>query len=381
VDGERRGVDDDGLACASVGGPKVNGADRRGLPPALQLLLGLAAAVIILLGMRIAAGVIVPLLLATVVTMAVLPLLEFLTRHRMPRWLAYLVTVIVIFAAIAFVVMLGFSGVARLIDEVPKYHEPYAARMQDLKTALGAAGGGVSATTQGQGILAPDRVSSVATDLLRHLEGTLKLASLTLGLVLFLLWEATTLSSKFSQTPPQVGPLLARLENFTRDTRSFVRGATLTGLATGAAVGLLLWLLHVDYPLLWATLAFFLSFIPTLGLILAMLPPALLALVSSGWTKALLVVLGFLLVHIVVEDLLGHRIIARRTNLSLAVVILSALVWGWVLGPLGALLAVPMTLLVRRLFIEAYDESGWVSTLLGGVRPAGKTAGTSEPVP
>jgi AI-2 transport protein TqsA len=371
---DQRVVDDDGPgggAPAPGSEAQLNSGDRRGLPPALQLLLGLAAAVVILLGMRVAADVIVPLLLALVVTMAVMPLLTLLTRHRVPRWLAYLITVIVTFAAIAFVVLLGFSGAARLAAEVPQYHDQYATRMQDLKGTLAGA-------TQGHGILGADRVSSLAADLLHHLDNALELAIVTLGLTLFMLWEATTLSDRFSQTPPRVGPTLARLENFTRDTRRFVAGTTFTGLTTGIAVGLVLWLLGVDYPLLWATLAFFLSFIPTLGLILAMIPPALLALVQSGWTKALFVVLAFLLIHVLIEDLFGHRVLARRTNLSLAVVILSVLVWGWVLGPLGALLAVPMTLLVKRLFLEAYVESGWVSTLLAGARPAGKGAETSD---
>lgn len=380
--GSERLVGDDDASdkvSASAGETQPNGGERRGLPPALLLLLGLAAVVIILLGMRVAAALIVPLLLALVITLAVSPLIDFLTRHRLPRWLAYVVTVIVTFAAIAFVVTLGFSGVARLIAAIPQYRGQYAGRMQDLRGSLGGLGGHLSATTQGQGILGAARVSGVAKNLLRDLERALKLTTLTLGLVIFMLWQATTLRSRFSQTPPQVGPTLARLERFTRDTRRFVVGATFTGLATAIAAGLFLWLLGVSYPLLWATLAFFLSFIPTLGLLLAMLPPALLALVQSGWTKALLVVAGFLLIHILIEDLYGHRVVARRTNLSLAVVIVSVLVWGWVLGPLGALLAVPMTLLVRRLFVEAFDQTGWVTTLLGGLPPAAKGGSTSEP--
>ena len=109
--------------------------------------------------------------------------------------------------------------------------------------------------------------------------------------------------------------------------------------------------------MLWATLAFVMSFIPTLGPLIAMLPPAYLALLEMGWTEALLVVLGFIVIYALVGNLVGRRMIAHRTDLSLVVVIVSVVVWGWVLGLLGGLLAVPMTLLVRRLFVEAYDES------------------------
>lgn len=154
--GSERLVGDDDASdkvSASAGETQPNGGERRGLPPALLLLLGLAAVVIILLGMRVAAALIVPLLLALVITLAVSPLIDFLTRHRLPRWLAYVVTVIVTFAAIAFVVTLGFSGVARLIAAIPQYRGQYAGRMQDLRGSLGGLGGHLSATTQGQGIL------------------------------------------------------------------------------------------------------------------------------------------------------------------------------------------------------------------------------------
>jgi predicted PurR-regulated permease PerM len=342
------------------------------LSPSLRLLLGIAAAAIVLLAMRAAAEVIVPLLLALVITMAVSPLLNLLMRHRFPRWLAWLLTVVVTVAVMVFVVVLGFAGVARLIATIPQYHDQFTARMQDLTGAVGRGRIDISSVTEGRrAILGPDRVTNLAITLLQHAEGALKLTSLTLLVVFFMLWEATTISIKFSQTPPQVGRALVRLESFTRDMRSFVQATAISGLVAGVAVGIFLWLLGVDFPVLWATLAFVMSFIPTLGPLIAMLPPAYLALLEMGWADALLVVLGFILIYAVVGNLVGRRMIAHRTDLSLVVVIVSVVVWGWVLGLLGGLLAVPMTLLVRRLFVEAYDESGWVTGMLGSARRGG----------
>jgi AI-2 transport protein TqsA len=344
-------------------------AGSTGLSPSLRLLLGLAAAAIVLLAMRAAASVIVPLLLALVITMAVSPLLSLLMRHRVPRWLAWLLTVIVTVAAVAFVVILGFAGVARLLATIPQYHDQFAARMQDLTGTTDRTGIDVSGVTTGRhAILGADRVTSLAITLLHHAERALKLASLTLLVVFFMLWEATTITMRFSQTPPQVSRTLARMEDFTRDMRGFVQATAISGLVAGIAVGIFLWLLGVDFPLLWATLAFVMSFIPTLGPIIAMVPPAYLALLEMGWSQALLVVLGFIVIYALVGNLVGRRMIAQRTDLSLVVVIVSVVVWGWVLGLLGGLLAVPMTLLVRRLFVEAYDESRWVTGLLGSAR-------------
>jgi AI-2 transport protein TqsA len=350
-------------------GPEATAASGRGLSPSLRLLLGIASAAIILLAMRAAAEVIVPLLLALVITMAISPLLGLLMRHHVPRRLAWLSTVIVTILAVVFVVLLGFAGVARLIVTIPQYQDRWASRMQGMTNTVDGTGVDLSALTTAKAILGPERVTNVAVKLLQHAEGALSLTTLTLLVVFFMLWEATTITIRFSQTPPQITRTLARLEDFTRDMRGFVQATAISGLVAGTAVGIFLWLLGVDFPLLWATLAFVMSFIPTLGPIIALVPPAFLALLEMGWTTALLVVIGFIVIYGLVGNLVGRRMIARRTDLSLVVVIVSVVVWGWVLGLLGGLLAVPLTLLVRRLFLEAYDESRWVTGLLGNVRP------------
>ncbi len=191
------------------------------------------------------------------------------------------------------------------------------------------------------------------------------LGLLTLLLVLFMLGEATTISLRFASTPPRVSASLARLEDFTRDMRRFVQATTITGLIEGVAVTVLLWVIGVHYAPLWGLLAFFMAFIPTLGALLAMAPPAFLALLEQGWLQAIAVAVGILLIYVIIGNAVGRRLVAHHTNLSPLAVVISVVVWGWVLGLLGGLLAVPMTLLVRRLFIEAYDESGWATALLG----------------
>jgi AI-2 transport protein TqsA len=381
--GKAVGVEDQdqsasGLPVSAVEAPLTR-QDAGRLSPSLRLLLGLAAVAIVLLAMRVAAPVIVPLLLALVITMAVAPLLRILMRHGVPRWLAWLATVVVTVVAVAFVIVLGFAGVAKLIGTIPQYQDEFAARMQDLTRTVDKGGIDISGITSGRdAILSADRVTHVSIALLKHAEGALKLTSLTLLVVFFMLWEATTINIKFSQTPPRISPALARLENYSRDMRAFVQATATSGLVAGVAIGVFLWLLGVDFPLLWATLAFVMSFIPTLGPIIAMLPPAYLALLETGWTQALLVVLGFIMIYAVVGNLVGRRMIAHRTNLSLLVVIVSVVVWGWVLGLLGGLLAVPLTLLVRRLFVEAYDEYNWVTGLLGNVRRDEQSGGSSS---
>jgi predicted PurR-regulated permease PerM len=339
-----------------------------GVTPALRLLLALAAGAILLLALRVAASIVDPIVLALVVTVAVSPLLTGLIRRGVPAWLAWLITVIVTLAAVAFVVVVGLTGIARLIGEVPRYQSELAVRWQHARTALQHVGLDSSGLTQGHSaFLDPQRVTKVAVHVLQVARRAVSTGLLTLLLVLFMLGEAASVGLRFAATPPRVSKTLARLEVFTGDMRQFVQATTIAGLVAGAAVTAFLALIGVRYPLLWGLFAFFMAFIPTLGPLLAIAPPTFLALLESGWSKALLTAVGMFVVFLIVGNLVGRRLVARRTNLSTLTVVLSVVLWGWVLGLLGGLLAVPMTLLVRRLFIEVYDESGWATALLGRV--------------
>jgi predicted PurR-regulated permease PerM len=201
--------------------------------------------------------------------------------------------------------------------------------------------------------------------LLQSLRTVLGGVILTLLIVYFMLAESTTLQLKFSMTPPAVSPTLQRLESFTRDMRAFVQATSIIGALNGLAVGLFIWAIGVDFPVLWGVWAFFMTFIPTLGFFFTVLPPAILALVTGGWRDALVVLVGVLVIYIVTGSLRSGRFVGRRLNLSPLAILLSILLWGWVLGIMGGLLAVPMTLLVRRLFVEAFEESRWMTDLLG----------------
>lgn len=234
-----------------------------------------------------------------------------------------------------------------------------------------------SGLTQGDGaVFSSQHIIQIGLGLLNAVRQVLGTVALTLLITFFMLAEATTLQRKFAMTPPSISPTLQRLELFTRDMRSFVQATAVIGLVNGVAAGIFLWLLGVDFPVLWGVFAFLMTFIPTLGFVVAVVPPAFLALLSSGWKQSLLVLLGYLVIHAVTGSMRSGRFVGRRLNLSPLAILLSIILWGWVLGLMGGLLAVPMTLLVRRLFVEAYDESRWMTDLLG--RPAKIDPGLAE---
>jgi AI-2 transport protein TqsA len=347
--------------------------------PMQRLLITAAAVAVILIFMRMTASVLVPVLLALVITMAVSPFLNWLIRHHFPPIIAWLLTVIVTTAAVVFVFVLGGIGVARLIGELSAYTSTLQTRLSDANGVLGHLGLNGSGLIGKGGVLAPERVINVSIRILDLVRKLLGGVSLTLLIVFFMLAESITLQLKFSRTPPRVSPVLLRLELFTRDMRAFVQATAIIGIINGIAAGVFLYLLGIDFPVMWGLFAFLMTFIPTLGFFIAVIPPVLMGLLSGGWHTALLIFIGYLVIWAITGTLRSGRFVGRRLNLAPVVILLSIILWGWVLGLMGGLLAVPMTLLVRRMLLEAYDESRWITDLLG--RPAWTQPEADGPAP
>jgi AI-2 transport protein TqsA len=181
--------------------------------------------------------------------------------------------------------------------------------------------------------------------------------------VLFMLMEASTISVKLKSGV--AGGAVRRMEDMTSDMRAFIKVTAVMGAIVAILDTILLVVLGVPNALLWGFLSFFFSFIPFIGFVIAMVPPVIMALITGGWVSALVVAAGYIVLNTVSDNLFKPRIMGSQTNLSPLTVFLSVMLWGWVLGALGALLAVPMTLLAKRLVIEAYDEWKWFSVVIG----------------
>jgi predicted PurR-regulated permease PerM len=151
-------------------------------------------------------------------------------------------------------------------------------------------------------------------------------------------------------------------------------------LATGILVGCWLWGLDVDFPLVWALLAFLMNFIPTLGSLLAGVPAVLLALVQHGPGRALAVVVGYLVINLILGTIIEPHLMGRRFGLSTLVVFLSLVFWGWVWGPVGMLLSVPLTMLLKIL-MENSEEFRWIAMLLDAHPPEQPAAVQATPGP
>jgi predicted PurR-regulated permease PerM len=214
------------------------------------------------------------------------------------------------------------------------------------------------------GIFHPGWVMALAGGIFSALSSVLANVFLILLTVVFILLEAADLPEKLRVVLKNPERSLSAIEKFSQSAKRYLVIKTLISAATGLVIWLWLLILGVDYPVLWGMLSFLLNYVPNIGPIIAALPVALLALVQLGVGSALLTVLGFVVVHIVLGNLIEPKVMGKGLSLSPLVVFLSLVFWGWVLGPLGMILSVPMTSLVK-IALESYKDTRGLAIMLG----------------
>ncbi len=181
----------------------------------------------------------------------------------------------------------------------------------------------------------------------------------------FLLIEAGGFGGKLREAFDPSEPAYAYLQKVTTNLNSFLVAQTLVGLITGASVTIMLWLLGVQFAILWGFVAFLMNFIPYIGSILAAVPPTLMAFIQYGpGTEVLLVIAGFLLVNLVVNYAIYPRVMGQSVDLSMFIILAGMVVWGYILGPIGLILSVPLTAVIK-ISLESYAGSRWLAVLLG----------------
>ena len=213
--------------------------------------------------------------------------------------------------------------------------------------------------------------------LLTGLAGALTNAFLILITVIFILLEASGFFAKLRTTVADPDRSFETIDKFLSTIQRYMAIKTVVSLATGIAITVWLAILGVDYPLLWGLLAFLLNYVPNIGSLLAAVPPVLLALLQLGVGPALLTALGYLVVNIVIGTVIEPRFMGRGLGLSTLIVFLSLVFWGWVLGPVGMFLSVPLTMTIK-IGLDSSENTRWIAVLMG---PEAQVDAASQPPP
>ena len=328
-----------------------------------NLLVTLAAFVIVVAGMKTAASLLVPFLLALFLSVLIAAPFSWLQRKGLPAGVALLI-VLGLFIAVVFVVgRLVGTSVQDFYSNLPVYQ----ARLQDITAGSLAWLSGMGIQVSGElvsGYLDPRKAMSLVADMLSGMGKILTNGFLILVTVIFIMLEAAGFSDKWRVASANAEASLRRFRSASENINRYMGIKTLTSLATGIASAVWLAILGVDHPVLWGVLAFLLNFVPNIGSIIAAVPPVVLALVQLGPVSAILTATGFLVVNIAIGTFLEPRFMGSGLGLSTLVVFLSLVFWGWVLGPVGMLLSVPLTIAIK-IVLDSHEDTRWMAVILG----------------
>lgn len=315
------------------------------MPRALTILLGGAAAVVVVAGVRSIAWLVAPAMLALLVVVAVSPAHRWLRGRGAPPWLATLTVVVLVYGVLAVVAVTVVISGARLVAMLPEFAR------HDLVVRAERALVGLDPRRMLVGLLGD--LTSLTTSLV-----------FLLALLLFLGVEVRWADARLAGVAADRPHLREALVEFARRTRRYLVVTTVFGLVVAALDTVALVLLGIPLAVLWGVLSFVTNYIPNIGFLLGVVPPAVLALLQHGPRRALAVLAFYAVLNFVVQSLIQPRFTGDAAGLSATATFLALVFWAWVLGPLGALLAVPLTVLVKVLLVDIDPAAGWAAALL-----------------
>ncbi|WP_227317504.1 AI-2E family transporter [Cedecea davisae] len=329
---------------------------------ALKAVIMLGMLVIILVGIKAAADIIVPFILALFIAVILNPLIRRLERLRVPRVLA--ISLVIVIIILSMVLLLAYLGTSlnELARTLPQYRSSLAVPLQTLEPWLQRAGISVS-VDQLMKYVDPNALMTLVTGLLTQLSNAMTSIFLLLLTVVFMLIEVPKLPRKLQQLMSRPEEGMGAIQRALDSVSHYLVLKTAISIVTGIVVWGMLAALEVRFAFIWGLLAFALNYIPNIGSVIAAIPPVVQVLVFNGLYEALIVVAGYLVINLVFGNILEPRMMGRGLGLSTLVVFLSLIFWGWLLGPVGMLLSVPLTIAVK-IALEQTEGGKSIAVLL-----------------
>jgi predicted PurR-regulated permease PerM len=323
----------------------------------------LASFVIIVAGMKAAESIVVPFLLSLFISIIALPPFIWLQQKKIPKAIAL---VLIILSFLLFIFLIGLLIGTSINDfsvKLPFYEQKLQTQTQDLIAWLKDKQF-IESDFQIASQFNPSAILQIAGDVFNQLSNLFANGFLILLTIIFILLEEASIPIKLKSMAANPDDSIERIKAVTRNINKYITLKTIMNLCNALLVAIFLLSMGIDYYLLWALLAFILNYIPTIGSFFALLPPSLLALVQFGFIEAIVVVVGFIIINTLIGNIIEPRFMGRGLGLSTLVVFLSLIFWGWILGPIGMLLSVPLTITIK-IALDSSDETRWLSILLG----------------
>ncbi|MEF2977575.1 AI-2E family transporter [Subtercola sp. YIM 133946] len=348
--------------------PAAGLASRAGLSPATRVLLTLAAAVVVVVGFSLGKSIIGPFALAAVIVIIVHPLRHPLERRGAPRWLATAAVLVAAYAILAVMGALILLAATQFVALLKQNSGEVSSTIDSLTGALGGLGFDLSSLTASGGPLDTSTLVSAAASVGSAVASTATAFFFILVYIIFMGADA----ARYGEIPPALArakaSTISSLQHYSSGVRRYFVVSAIFGLIVAILDGLLLWALGVPGAFIWAVLAFVTNFIPNIGFVLGLVPAAVFALLSGGWVVALIVVVAYCVINALLQEVVQPKFVSDAVDLSLTLTFASVVFWVAVIGPIGALLAIPLTLLLREIVIGTDPGASWSRWLTGDNR-------------
>lgn len=348
------------------------------IPRGVVVLLGVASAVLTAAGLRSFADIAGPVFLALVMTIAVSPLRTLLIRRGVQRWVAALVALVTV---IGFLVGLAAAlalSIARLATLLPSYQGKLTELIDGVRGWLADRGVGDQEVQAALQKFDFGKLFGVLQGWVTGLLGIFSNLALIVVLLFFMGIDATRFTQRLGQMA-RVRPELANaLVGFARGTTQYLIVSTIFGLIVAVVDVAVLYLLDIPLPWLWGLLAFITNYIPNVGFVIGVVPPALLGLLDHGLSTMIWVLVAYSVVNFIIQSIIQPKVVGDAVGLSTTLTFLSLVFWAWILGPLGAVLAIPLSLLVKALLLDVDPSTRWLSGLISGGQLPEPTADTPD---
>jgi predicted PurR-regulated permease PerM len=334
------------------------------LGPALKTVLVLAGLVVVIFGLRIAGGFFLPMLTALFLAVISSPIVRWLEkRARAPEALAILLTLLLDMGLVVGFGALIWTSFVEFAAALPTYQIAFDQLVRDAVDGLRAWGFQIDYGALNE-LRSAGAVLGLVGNVVEELTRIVSNAILVILLLAFLLFEIGAAREKLHVLLGRANPHIERSAHAAYEIQRYLVVKTVLSVLTGVLTGCWMAVMGLDFPLLWGLLAFLLNYIPSLGPAISLVPPVIVALLTLGPAGAAGVAAGHVSIGFVIGNVLEPRMMGQTLGLSTLVVFASMFFWGWLWGPVGALFAVPLTMLLRSA-LEIGDETRWIAILLG----------------
>lgn len=342
---------------------------RPGLPRLAMVVIVAGSLVLVLAGARTTSGIIGPAFLALVLTITVHPVRRALVRRNVPEWVVAIAVVLSVYLLLFSVSIALLVSAGRLAALLPQYQDEFQGYVTDVTNWLASLGVTEEQATSAAKSIDPSSLVGLIGDAFSAILGVLSNFFFVLTVALMMAFDTGGVERVLAVVRRSRPHLVDAMISFAHGTRVYMGVAAGFGFIVAVIDGIALYLMGVPGAFIWAVLAFVTNFIPNIGFVIGVIPPAIIGLLEGGPALMIGVIVVYSVINVVIQSVIQPRYVGDAVGLSPTITLLSLIFWAWALGAIGALLAVPFSLFMRAVLVEADPTAHWVLPILSGHLP------------